>query len=192
MNRLRPAFALLTLSVALSAPAWAAPSTYIPNADHTFARFSYDHLGFSTQESRFDKVTGTVTFDPAAKTGAVDIVIDTKSVNTGSEKFNGNIQGPEFFDTSQFPTATFKSTSVTFDGEKPVAIAGNLTLKGVTRPVTLTVTGYQLMPHPMVKKDAIGANATTTVKRTDFNAGKYAPYVGDDVTVNIAIEAIKE
>jgi len=188
MNRLRPAFALLTLSVALSAPAWAAPSTYIPNADHTFARFSYDHLGFSTQESRFDKVTGTVTFDPAAKTGAVDIVIDTKSVNTGSEKFNGNIQGPEFFDTSQFPTATFKSSSVKFDGDRPVSILGELTLKGITKPVTLTVTSFKHGLN-MMKKDSIGANATTVISRSDFQMVKYVPLIGDDVTVTIAIEA---
>ncbi|HXR18817.1 MAG TPA: YceI family protein [Steroidobacteraceae bacterium] len=188
MNRLRPAFALLTLSVALSAPAWAAPITYIPNADHTFARFSYDHLGFSTQESRFDKVTGTVTFDPAAKTGAVDIVIDTKAVNTGSEKFNGNIQGPEFFDTSQFPTATFKSTSVKFDGDRPVSIVGELTLKGITKPVTLTVTSFKHAPN-MMKKDSIGANATTVISRSDFQMVKYVPLIGDDVTVTIAIEA---
>jgi len=188
MNRLRPAFALLTLSVALSAPAWAAPITYIPNADHTFARFSYDHLGFSTQESRFDKVTGTVTFDPAAKTGAVDIVIDTKAVNTGSEKFNGNIQGPEIFDTSQFPTATFKSTSVKFDGDRPVSIVGELTLKGITKPVTLTVTSFKHAPN-MMKKDSIGANATTVISRSDFQMVKYVPLIGDDVTVTIAIEA---
>lgn len=188
MNRLRPAFALLTLSVALSTPAWAAPITYIPNADHTFARFSYDHLGFSTQESRFDKVTGTVTFDPAAKTGAVDIVIDTKSVNTGSEKFNGNIQGPEFFDTSQFPTATFKSTSVKFDGDRPVSIVGELTLKGITKPVTLTVTSFKHALN-MMKKDSIGANATTVISRSYFQMVKYVPLIGDDVTVTIAIEA---
>jgi polyisoprenoid-binding protein YceI len=188
MNRLRPAFALLTLSVALSAPAWAAPITYIPNADHTFARFSYDHLGFSTQESRFDKVTGTVTFDPAAKTGAVDIVIDTKSVNTGSEKFNGNIQGPEFFDSSQFPTATFKSTSVKFDGDRPVSIVGELTLKGITKPVTLTVTSFKHALN-MMKKDSIGANATTVISRSDYQMVKYVPLIGDDVTVTIAIEA---
>ncbi len=79
-----------------------------------------------------------------------------------------------------------------FEGDKPVAVEGNLTLKGVTNPVTLKVTSFKAMPHPMLKKDAIGANATTTVKRTDFNMGKYAPNVGDEVTIDIAIEAIKQ
>ena len=79
-----------------------------------------------------------------------------------------------------------------FEGDKPVSIDGNLTLKGVTRPVTLKVNGFHAMPHPMLKKDAIGANATTKVKRTDFNMGKNVPYVGDEVTIDIALEAIKQ
>ncbi|MFZ1901072.1 MAG: YceI family protein, partial [Azonexus sp.] len=146
----------------------------------------------SIQMSRFDKATGTVTLDTAAKTAAVDIVIDTKSVNTGSATFNEHIQGEDFLDTAKHPTATFKSTKVVFEGDKPVSIDGNLTLKGITKPVTLKVTSYHAMPHPMMKKDAIGANATTKVKRTDFNMGKNVPYVGDEVTIDIAIEAVKQ
>ena len=142
--------------------------------------------------SRFDKTTGTVTWDKAAKTAAVDIVIDTTSVNTGFTTFNEHIQGEDFLDTSKYPTASFKSTKVVFEGDKPTAIEGNLTLKGVTKPVTLTVSSFQAMPHPMMKKDAIGANAWTVVKRSEFNAGKYAPYVGDEVRIDIAIEAIKQ
>ena len=79
-----------------------------------------------------------------------------------------------------------------FEGDKPVSIDGNLTLKGVTKPVTLKVTAFHAMPHPMLKKDAIGANATTKVKRTDFNMGKNVPYVGDEVTIDIALEAVKQ
>ncbi len=130
--------------------------------------------------------------DKAAKTASVDIVIDTTSVNTGYPTFNEHIQGEDFLDTAKYPTATFKSTKVVFEGDKPVKVEGNLTLKGITKPVTLTVTSFQAMPHPMMKKDAIGANATTKVKRTDFNMGKYAPYVGDDVTIDIALEAISK
>jgi len=120
------------------------------------------------------------------------MVIDAKSVSTGSALFNEHIQGEDYLDTAKYPTATFKSTKVVFQGDKPATIEGNLTIKGVTKPVTLTVTSFQAMPHPMVKKDAIGANARTTVKRSDFNMGKNAPYVGDEVTIDIAIEAIKE
>ena len=182
----------LLLASAVSLPALAAPETFAIEGTHTYPRFSYSHFGYSTQLSRFDKTTGTIVFDKAAKTGTVDIVIDTKSVNTGFATFNEHIQGEDFLDTAKYPTATFKSTKVIFEGDKPVAVEGNLTLKGVTRPVTLTVTSFQAMPHPMLKKDAIGANAWTVVKRSEFNAGKYAPYVGDEVRIDIAVEAIKQ
>ena len=181
---------MLALATAFSAPVFAAPQTFVVDGSHTFPRFSYSHFGLSKQLSRFDKTSGTIVLDKAAKTGSVDIVIDTTSVNTGFPLFNEHIQGADFLDTTQFPTATFKSTKVVFKGDKPTAVKGDLTIKGVTKPVTLKVTSFLAMPHPMLKKDAIGANATVTIKRTDFNAGKYAPNVGDDVTIDIALEAI--
>lgn len=192
MQKLTKLTAALVLAAAAAAPALATPETYNLEPNHTFPRFSYNHLGYSVQLSRFDKTSGKVVFDKAAKTGSVDITIDTKSVSTGSSLFNEHIQGEDFLFTEKYPTATFKSTKVIFNGDKPASIEGNLTLKGVTKPVTLAVTSFQNMPHPMVKKDAIGANAKTTVKRTDFNMGKNAPYVGDEVTIEIALEAIKE
>jgi polyisoprenoid-binding protein YceI len=192
MQKLSKLTAALVLASAVAAPALAAPETFAVDGTHTFPRFSYSHFGFSTQLSRFDKTSGKVVLDKAAKTAVVDIVIDTKSVNTGYTTFNEHIQGEDFLDTGKFPTATFKSTKVIFEGDKPARIEGNLTLKGVTKPVTLTVTDFKAMPHPMLKKDAIGANAFTVIKRSEFNAGKYAPNVGDDVRIDIAIEAIKE
>ena len=184
--------AALVLSAAAIAPAFAAPATYVTDPNHTFARFSYTHFGYSEQQSRFDKVGGTVVFDPQAKTGSIDITIDAKSVSTGSALFNEHIQAADFLDTGKYPTATFKSTKVTFNGDKPATIEGNLTLKGITKPVTLSVTSFHAMPHPMLKKDALGANAHTTVKRTDFNMGKYAPNVSDEVRIDISIEAVKQ
>ena len=192
MHKLSTLAAAAILSIAAAAPALAAPETYVVDGSHTFPRFSYSHLGFSTQLSRFNKTTGKVVFDKAAKTGSVDIEIDAKSVDTGSTLFNEHIQGDDFLDTAKFPTATFKSTKVIFKGDKPAKIQGELTIKGVTKPVILTVTSFQAMPHPMQKKDAIGANATTTIKRSEFNAGKYAPHVSDEVRIDIAIEAIKD
>ena len=168
----------------------AAPVTYNVDGSHTFPRFSYSHFGYSTQLSSFKNTSGKVVFDAEAKTGSVDITIDMKSVNTGFEVFDGHIQGEDFFDTAKFPTATFKSTKVVFEGDKPKSIDGVLTIKGVSKPVTLTVTSFLSMPHPMMKKPAIGANAFTTIKRSEFNAGKFAPYVGDEVRIDIALEAI--
>lgn len=176
----------------LSLSALAAPETYVIDGTHTFPRFEYSHMGFSTQNSRFDSTTGKIVLDRAAKTGSVDVVIDAKSVNTGFPTFNNHIQGEDFFDTAKFPTITYKSTKFHFSGDKLASVDGNLTIKGVTKPVTLTVTSFQCMPHPMMKKDACGVNATAKIKRSEFNAGKYAPAVSDDVNLTFAVEAIKE
>jgi len=192
MKSISRSFAALAFIGTAAASAVAAPVTYAVDGSHTFPRFSYSHFGYSTQLSSFSKTSGTVVLDAEAKTASVDIVIDTKSVNTNFADFNEHIQGEDFLDTAKFPKATFKSTKVVFDGNKPQSIEGQLTIKGVTKPVTLTVTSFQAMPHPMLKKPAIGANAFTVIKRSEFNAGKYAPYVGDDVRIDIAIEAIAQ
>ena len=182
----------LALSAAVVAPAFAAPVSYGVEANHTFPRFSYTHLGFTTQQSRFDKTTGTVVYDKEGRTGSVDIKIETSSVSTGSTLFNQHIQAEDFLDTAKYPTVTFKSTKVNFDGDKPVSIEGDLTMKDITKRVTLTVTRFLAAPHPIQKKDTIGADAYTIVKRTDFNMGKYAPAVSDEVRIDIAIEALKQ
>ena len=190
MNKLLKLSATIALAAGAAA-ALAAPETYTVDSGHSFPRFSYSHFGLSTQLSKFNKTTGTLVLDAAAKTGSVDVVIDMKSVDTGSTAFNGHIQGEDFLDTARFPTASFKSTKVVFDGDKPSAIEGNLTIKGVTKPVTLKVTHFVSTAHPMLKKPAIGADASTVIKRSEFNAGKFAPNVGDDVTISLAVEAIK-
>jgi polyisoprenoid-binding protein YceI len=189
LNRIAATLAFSTLAVT---SAIAAPKTFEIDGSHTFPRFSYSHFGYSTQVSRFDNTTGTVVFDADAKTGSVDITIDMKSVNTGFADFNGHLQGEDFLDTAKFPKATFKSTKVNFQDGKPASIEGQLTIKGVTKPVTLTVTSFQAMPHPMLKKEAIGANAFTVIKRSEFNAGKYAPYVGDEVRIEVSLEAMQK
>jgi len=183
--------AVLAIAAALSSAAFAAPETYNIDPTHTLPRFEYNHLGYSVQLSRFDKTSGSITLDRAAKTGSVDVTIDTTSVNTGYALFNHHIQGEDFLATAQYPTATYKSTKVNFDGDKVASVEGNLTLKGVTKPVTLTINSFHCMPHPMLKKDACGATATAKVKRTDFNMGKNAPYIGDEVTITLPVEAIK-
>ena len=184
--------ALVATLSALSAAAIAAPETFNIDAGHTAPRFEYTHFGYSIQQHRFDKTSGKIVLDRAAHTGSVDVTIDTTSVNTGLALFNGHIQGADYFDTAKYPTITFKSSKVKFEGDKPVAVEGDLTIKGVTKPVTLTVTHFHSMPHPMYKKDAIGANASAKVKRSEFNMGKNVPYVSDEVTLTIAVEAIKE
>lgn len=189
---MKKSLAAIVLGAAFAAPALAAPEIYAVDDSHTFPRFEYSHFGYSNQIHRFNKTSGTVVYDRAARSGSVDIRIDAKSVDTGTALLNEHIQGEDFFDTANYPAIAFKSTQVKFEGDKPVAVEGNLTVKGVTRPVTLTVTSFQAMPHPILKKEAIGANAVARIKRSEFNAGKYAPYVSDDVTLTIALEAVKQ
>ncbi len=183
---------IATIAALGSAAAYAEPVTYVIDGKHTFPRFSYTHLGFSLQSSRFDKTSGVIVYDAAARTGSVDVTIDTNSVSTGSDMFNEHIRGADFLDVKDYPVATFKSTAIQFKDGAPVSIAGNLTLKGVTRPVTLEVTSFKSGQHPMLHKDAIGANATTKIRRSDFNMGKFAPAVDDELTLTIALEAQRQ
>lgn len=182
-------FALVTC---LTSSLLAAPETYVIESSHTFPRFEYSHLGYSNQMQRFNKTTGKITLDRAAGTGSVDVIIDAKSVDTGFALFDTHIQGTDFFDTATFPTITFKSDQLTFAGDKLVAVSGNLTIKGITQKVKLDVTSFHCMPHPMLKKDACGAHATTKIKRSDFAMSKHTPFVSDEVTLTISVEAVKE
>jgi len=182
----------LTVAASFTTLAFAAPETFVLDQNHTKPRFEYNHMGYSIQQSRFDTVTGNIVIDRAAHTGSVDATIDATSVNTGSTLFNGHIQGEDFLDTAKYPTITYKSDKMKFDGDKLVAVEGKLTIKGITKPVTLTVTSVKCMMHPMAQKEACGANATAQVKRSEFNMGKYAPLVGDEVTLTIPVESIKQ
>lgn len=185
-------FLALILAAGFSLSAFAAPATFVIDGSHTLPRFEYSHFGYSTQLSRFDKTTGTIVLDRAAKTGSIDVTIDATSVNTGFPAFNGHIQGEDFLDTKKFPTIAFKSSKLNFAGDKLASVDGTLTIKGVSKPVKLDVTSFHCMEHPMLKKEACGANATTKISRTEFNAGKFAPYVGDEVTLTIPVEAVKQ
>lgn len=183
---------LFALATTIPTITVAAPESYTIDDNHTLPRFSYSHFGYSTQLSRFDKTSGKIVMDRKAKVGSVEVTVDTTSVNTGSTLFNEHIQGKDFLDTATYPTATFKSTQLKFDGENLVAVEGTLTLKDISKPVTLKVTSFHCMAHPIYLKEACGVNATTTVKRTDFNMGKYAPNVSDEVTIDIPVEATKD
>jgi polyisoprenoid-binding protein YceI len=179
--------------VGFAAAASATPESYSIDPTHSAARFGYDHLGWTYQQHRFDQMSGKIVFDRAAKTGSVDVVIDAKSVNTGYALFSGQIQGEDFFDTAKYPTITYKSTSVKFEGDKPVSVEGELTIKGITKPVTLVLSSFVAGPHPVQKKrDGIGANATAKVKRSDFNIVKQLPLVVDDVSLSFTVQAFKD
>jgi len=181
----------LASAVMLAPAVHAAPEAFVIDGTHTFPRFEYSHFGYSRQASRFDRTSGTVTIDRAAKKGTVDVSIDAASVSTGYAVFDQHLRGEDFFDVARHPTISFKSDELHFIGDALSEVRGVLTIKGIAKPVTLTVQSLHCMPHPMRKKDACGANATAQIKRSDFNMGKHVPHVSDEVTLAIPIEAVK-
>lgn len=180
----------LVVSIALPLTAFAADS-YTVDPNHTFPHFSISHLGFSTLQGRFDKTSGTVTLDRAAKTGSVDINIDTASVSTGFVKRDDHLRSPDFFNAAEFPAITYKSTAMHFKGDTPASVDGNLTISGVTKPVTLTIDAFNCGTNPMNKKEECGAGASAQIKRSDFGVKYGLPAIGDDVKLVFEIEAIK-
>lgn len=183
-------FAALVVSAALPLSAFAADS-YTVDPNHTFPNFSINHLGFSTLQGRFDKTSGTVTLDRAAKTGSVEISIETASVSTGFVKRDEHLRSPDFFNAAEFPNITYKSTAMHFKGDTPSSVDGNLTISGVTKPVTLTIDAFNCGANPMSKKDECGAGASAQIKRSDFGVKFGLPAVGDNVKLVFEIEAIK-
>lgn len=184
------ASALVLAAVAVT-PAIAADS-YTIDPRHTFPAFEVNHLGFSTQRGRFNSTTGKIVLDRAAKTGSVELAIDAASIDTGLDKLEEHLRSEDFFNVAKYPKLTFKSKEVKFNGDKPASVSGDFTLLGVTKPVTLTVTAFNCGVHPINKKDVCGADATATIKRSEFGMTKYVPGVGDEVKLNIQVETIKD
>jgi polyisoprenoid-binding protein YceI len=181
----------LALSGVLSTPAFAA-DTYIVDSRHTFPSFEISHLGFSIQRGRFNKTVGKITLDPAAKSGSIDVTIDASSISTGLPDLEKHLQGDEFFDVAKFPAIAFSSNKLKFERDQLVSAEGELTMHGVTKPAILVLDHFRCAPSPMTKKPTCGANATTTVKRSEFGISKYVPAVGDEVKIAIQVEAVKE
>lgn len=180
------------VSAALAAPALAAPETYSVDPRHTWPVFEINHFGFSTQRGRFNKSSGKIMLDRSAKSGTVDLVIETGSIDMGLDKWDEHMKSDEFFNAAKFPTMSFKSTKLLFEGDEVVGAEGDFTLLGVTKPVRLTVTGFHCAPNPIAKKDACGANISTAIKRSDFGMTKYLPNVGDVVKITVPVEAFKD
>ena len=182
---------ILAASLAAALPVLA-QETYTVDARHTFPQFEVKHFGMSTQRGLFNKTTGKITLDRAAKKGAADITIDMASIVTGDGKLSDHLRAADFFDVEKHPTGRFKSSEFKFDGEKLVSVNGELTLLGVTKPVTLVVNQFNCGTHPMNKKAMCGADASTTIKRSDFGIKYAIPAVSDDVKLSIPIEAYKD
>jgi polyisoprenoid-binding protein YceI len=171
MNHKHRSLFLVALG-SLAGAALAAPVTYTVDTDHTHPSFEADHFGgMSVWRGMFDKVTGTIVLDRDAKSGTVDVTIDTASIDTGHAKLEEHLKSPDFFDVAKFPTATYKGKLANFKDGAPTEVQGELTLHGVTKPVTLKVNSFKCMAHPMKKKEFCGADASATINREEFGIG---------------------
>ena len=183
-------FTAFAIGITLPFSALAADSYTIDPA-HTYPHFSISHLGFSTMQGRFDNTSGKVTLDRAAKTGSVEIAIESASISTGFAKRDEHLKSPDFFNAAEYPTIIYKSSAVKFKGGNPASVEGTLTILGVAKPVTLKIDAFNCGTNPMNKKDTCGAAASTQIKRSDFGMKYALPNVGDDVKLVFEIEAVK-
>jgi len=185
-------FAASVFALVASASAFAA-DTYKLDAGHTSVTFQYTHFGFSHPTGKFMNAVGTVTLDDATPANSsVEVSFDINGINTGVAALDTHLKSADFFDAAKFPTATFKSTKVVQTSATTADVTGDLTIHGVTKPVTLKVTLNKKDVHPMMKKVDAGFTATGTINRSDFGMGNYVPAVSDQVDLYIEAEAIAQ
>ncbi|OIQ44719.1 MAG: hypothetical protein BM558_06875 [Roseobacter sp. MedPE-SW] len=189
MKKILAAVALVGLS---TTAALAAPEKYVLDSSHSQVVFNYNHLGFSTTWGMFSGFEGEIMFDQEApENSSVSVSMPLSSMLTGWQARFDHFMSKDFFGAEGDELVTFKSTKIEVTGETTAKITGDLTLNGVTKPVVLDATLNQVGDHPMAGKPWAGFNATTTLVRTDFGLGKFAPYVGDEVPLQISVEAMK-
>ena len=187
-------FSLLTVAAATAMTAGAAQAAnYAIDPTHTFVTFEISHFGATTNRARFDKKQGTVEFDRAAKTGKVDISIDTTSVNSGTPPFDKHLQSADLFDAAKHPSIKFVSDKFSFNGDKVSEVTGQLTLLGKTAPVTLKATQFNCYDSPMLKREVCGGDFETTIDRTQWGMN-YGVEWGfpKNVRLVVQIEAVKQ
>lgn len=184
--------AVFSLALAAGATS-AAPVTYNIDPGHTFPSFEADHMGgLSTFRGKFNSSSGTVTLDKEAKTGTVDIKIETASIDFGHDKLNAHARNSDLFDVEKYPTARYTGKLVKFKKGTPTEVDGTLELRGVSKPVKLKINKFTCKPHPMLKREVCGADASGSFKRDDFGID-YGKQMGFDMNVNliIQVEALK-
>jgi polyisoprenoid-binding protein YceI len=186
------ALSLAMITAVAAAPAFAAPEKYTLDSGHSQIVFSYNHLGYSTGYGMFSGFAGEIMFDqadPAAS--SVTVSFPVKSMLTGWQARFDHLMSPDFFDAAEDEMVTFTSTGIEVTGEKTAKITGDLTLNGVTKAVVLDAMMNQAGEHPMEKKPWAGFSATTTLLRSDFGVGAFAPFVSDEVALELSVEAVK-
>ena len=181
---------LLISSALYSQFSAAASETYAMDPGHTSVVVSWSHFGFSHPTADLSDVTGNIDYD-ASSVGKskVEVSVPVGTIDTHVDALTSEFKGAEYFDTTKYPTATFKSTRVVSTGSNKLDVHGDLTIKGITKPIVLHAVLNKQGLHPMVKKQAIGFDATGTIKRSDFKLDKYVPSVGDDIKLTLSTEA---
>ncbi|CAG0930945.1 MAG: Protein YceI [Rhodocyclaceae bacterium] len=170
-------------------PAFA--QTYNVEPNHTYPSFEAGHLGISVWRGKFNKTSGSITLDRAAKSGTVDIAIDAASINFGHAKMEEHARGKDFFNVEQHPKITYKGKISKWNGDAPAAVEGQMTLLGETRPLNLAINAFKCIQHPMLKREVCGADASGSFKRSDYGMKYGLPMHGDEMKLAIQIEAIK-
>ena len=183
---------LLMAGVALLPVNSVLAANYTIDPGHTYVSFAINHLGFSTMRGKFNQQTGSMQYDPASKKASVTIEIDAASIDTGHEKRDEHLRSPDFLNAVENPTITFKSTKTGWNGNKLSTVTGDLTILGVTKPVTLKVDSVNCGEHPFNKKQVCGFDAEGSVKRTDFGVTYGAPAIGEVLDLQIEVEAFKD
>ncbi|WP_374315479.1 YceI family protein [Aquabacterium sp.] len=183
---------LASIAALTASVAQAAPSTYNIDPTHTFVTFEAKHFGTSTNRGRFDKKTGTVTLDVAAKTGKVDVTVETGSINTGYAAFETHLKSKDFFNAEAFPTAHFVGDKFTFEGDKVTAVSGTLTLLGKSQPVEFKAANFNCYQNPMLKREVCGGDFEGTITRSAFGMNYGLPFIPDSVKLVIQVEAVKQ
>ena len=184
-------FALAVLPALLAAPgAWAA-DTFAIDMPHSFSNFEIGHLGLTRIHGRFNKTSGKITLDRAAKQGTIEAEIDAASIDTGYARRDELLRSEDYFDVAKFPTITFRSKNLRFKGDTLVAADGELTILGVTRPVTLELETFNCITHPVNKREICGTIARTTIKRSDFGMTRASRSLSDEVRISLNIEALR-
>lgn len=163
--------------------------TYEIDASHTSINFGINHMGFSNYQGRFNAVSGSLKFNAAApEKSELTVTVTTDSIDTNNAKLEGELKGPQWFDSAKFPTLTFVSTTIQKTSDTTGKVLGNLTMHGVTKPVTLDVTFNGGGVNKLANADALGFSAKGSIKRSDFGISQYVPMVGDEVMIAIETE----
>ncbi len=184
----------LTPLLVLGGLAIAEPVTYQIDPTHTYPSFEADHMGgLSIWRGKFNSSSGTIVLDREAKTGTIDVTIDAASIDFGLDDMNKHAMSPDMFDVEKYPTIKFQGKLARFEGDKPTAVEGTLTIRDVSKPVTLTIDRFKCMKHPMHGKEVCGANALASFNREDFGID-YGKSFGFDMNVDlrIQVEAVRQ